>query len=323
MQPCKILLLGAGNFGASWANDVIPRCSDIAVFSAVVDKNPERQKHISPDIPFYTDLNEALYAVQPHLVINATAPSAHTALNRHLMKMGYPVLCEKPIAEDPTEAEEMLSFYEKQGGFLMIADNYRYSPVMRKCREIIASGKLGKIHNVQCRFRHYHPDYSAFYHGKLSQPLLLDVSIHHLDGARYLMGEEPLKTTCHTWTAPYTWYDSRPANASIHSEMTNDVHFDYFGTLAAAAGTTDWNGDWDIECQGGTLLIRESKLYLYDRPEGEAVPVPFCEPGEDSRIPMLREAISALQAGRKGETDLSDNIKTYRWLQSAIQAAEK
>ena len=41
-----------------------------------------------------------------------------------------------------------------------------------------------------------------------------------------------------------------------------------------------------------------------------------------SRTRMLREAIEAVQHGRKGETDLTDHLKTYRWVQNAILSSQ-
>ncbi len=317
----RVLLLGVGQFGRSWAEEVIPACSDVCRFAAAVDQRAERDAYVPQGVAFYTDLDTALGEVRPDLVINVTPPNLHTALNRKLLSAGYPVLCEKPVAENPEDARELLAFYRRHGGFLMIADNYRYAPVFRRCREVLASGKIGNIHSVQCRFRHYHPDFSAFYHGKLDQPLLLDVTVHHLDTARYLTGLEPVRTRCEAWSAPYAWYGQRPANALIHSWLTGAVPFTYFGTLAAPSSTTDWLGDWEIECDRGTLAVREGGLLLYQA-ENQP-PARLAERGEEraSRAAVLREAVSALSGGRKGETDLEDQMRTYRWVQDAIASS--
>ena len=323
MDEPRVLLLGVGNFGRSWAEHVIPACGDVCEFAAAVDQRPERLAYVPEGTARFTDLDEALQAVHPDLVINVTPPHLHTGTNLQLLSSGYAVLCEKPIAETPEDAQKLAAFYQEKGGFLMIADNYRYAPVFRACRQMLASGEMGNIHSVQCHFRHYHADFSAFYHGRLAQPLLLDVTVHHLDVARYLMGQEPVRTVCETWSAPYSWYGQRPANALIRSWMTGNVLFTYFGTLAAPSSTTDWNGNWEIECDRGTLKIIDSQLYLCARDDQPPVLIPSGgEEKADTRTFMLREAIDALRTGRKGETDLTDNIKTYRWIQNAIRSSQ-
>lgn len=42
-----------------------------------------------------------------------------------------------------------------------------------------------------------------------------------------------------------------------------------------------------------------------------------------SRIAMLREAVTALESGRKGETDISDNLYSYLWMEHAIKSSEE
>ncbi len=319
MNPIKVLLLGVGQFGITWARDVIPKCADCCTFAAAVDRQRDRLDLVPPGVARFTDLDEALETVHPDLVLNVTPPDLHTHLNLRLLSLGYPVLCEKPLAGSMDEAEALLAHVQQQGGFLMIADNYRYAPVMRACRRYIAAGALGAIHAVQCHFRRSHPDFSQFYHGRLDQPLLLDVTVHHLDVARYLTGEEPVRTRCETWNAPHAWYQERPASAVIWSEMTGNVRFSYFGTLAAPESTTDWNGNWEIECDRGVLQIIDSKLYLWQ--DGVRTPLATDDSETESRILMLREAICAVRERHRGETDLTDNIKTFRWVQDAIQSS--
>lgn len=319
----KVIILGVGNFGISWANGVLPACSDVAELAAVVDRDPERLQKIPDTVPKYADINAAIAAVQPDLVINVTPPSLHTDLNIHLLEMGLNVLCEKPIAAEVADAKRMESYLAAHDGFLMIGENYRYSAIFRRVRAILDSGELGPVRNGQCQFRHYHADYSMYYHGKLAHPLLTDVSIHHLDVARYLLGEEPVKVFAKESSAPYAWYGDRPATANIIAEMTNGVTFNYFGTLAASVTQTEWNGDWQIECEKGNLLIRNDKLYI-TRGEGDRRTEEFImQENSDSRAEMLREALAAIGEGRKGETDFSDNMKTFLWLHKCIESSDR
>lgn len=319
----KVIVLGVGNFGISWANSVLPACGDVAELAAVVDRDPERLKKISDSVPKYADIHEAIDDVRPDLVINVTPPSLHTDLNILLLERGVNVLCEKPISAEVSDAERMADYLAGHGGFLMIGENYRYSAIFRRAREILDSGELGAVRNGQCQFRHYHADYSMFYHGKLAHPLLADVSIHHLDVARYLLGEEPVKVFAKESPAPYAWYGSRPATASIIAEMTNGVTFNYFGTLAASVTQTEWNGDWQIECEKGIVRIQNDNLYLI-RGEGDRRTEEWImKENSDSRAEMLREALAAIDEGRKGETDFHDNMKTFLWLHKCIESSDR
>lgn len=319
MEALQVLVLGLGNFGRSWASHVAPRCEGVRLIAAV-DQRPERWESIPGEVPKFSSLAEALERVRPELVINATPPDAHLALNEYLLRRGIPVLCEKPIADTLENALRLGEILRETGGFLMIGENYRYHPEMRAARALISSGKLGGIHHVSCRFRHYHPDYSMFYHGALAHPLLEDVTVHHLDLARFLTGQEPLRVWCREAPAPYSWYGQRPASAVILTEMSGGALFHYEGTLASPESSTTWNGSWEIECDGGVVIIEDNRVFLLRG--GQRQEIPVNAPAEDSRIPLLREACAALREHRPGETDFADNFKTFRWMRRAIAAAQ-
>lgn len=321
MDKVKVLVLGLGNFGHSWADTVVPACKDCAELIAVVDKREERWQGIDASIPGFPDLERALEAVKPELVINVTPPAGHHEINAMLLKRHIPVLCEKPIADTYETAVETGRVLEETNGFLMIGENYRYHNVFREAAKILDSGALGKIHMLECHFRHEHGDYSMFYHGTLKHPLLSDVSIHHLDVARYLSREEPVKVWCKEYDAKYSWYDYRPASALIVSEMTGGVIFHYDGTLASPVSTTDWPGDWEVECDKGVLQIRSGRLFLHKPDHIEEIPVP-ADAG-DSREELLREACRAIRENRKGETDYADNFKSFNWMEKAILSSDR
>lgn len=320
MDKIKVLVLGLGNFGHSWADSVVPACDDCASLAAVVDKDERKWKGIEESVPKYHDLATAIEEIRPELVINVTPPALHFEINEMLLRKQIAVLCEKPIADTYENAVKTGKILGETGGFLMIGENYRYHPVFREAKKILQSGVLGGMHHIQCHFRHEHGDYSMFYHGTLRHPLLSDVTIHHLDLARYLSGEEPVKVWCKEYSAPYSWYDYRLANADIISEMTDDVVFHYDGTLASPLSTTDWNGDWEIECDKGILQIKNNQIILHKENGVEEIPAHVN--ARDSREAMLREACAALRENRKAETDFADNFKSFRWMTSAIESSE-
>lgn len=320
MDKVKVLVLGLGNFGHSWADLVIPACDSYAELVAVVDKREETWQGIDEAVPKYSDLDIAIEETKPELIINVTPPALHNEINEKLLRSNIAVLCEKPISDTYENAMKMKNVLNETKGFLMIGENYRYHPVFREAKKILQSGELGSIHQVVCRFRHYHPDYSMFYHGALKHPLLTDVSIHHLDLARYLSGEEPLNVWCREFSADYSWYKHRPASAFIVSDMTGNVAFHYEGTLAAPVSTTDWNGDWEIECDYGVLQIKDSNIIIHKEDSVKKIKITMAE--DDTRMVMLKEACKAIREGRKGETDYSDNLKSFCWLESAIKSSE-
>ncbi|CAJ1328260.1 unnamed protein product, partial [Effrenium voratum] len=75
------------------------------------------------------------------------APHTKLALNA-----GKHVVCEKPLAVNAAEAKELVELARSKGLFLMEAMWTRFFPAIRKAREILDSGVLGTVCNVQADF---------------------------------------------------------------------------------------------------------------------------------------------------------------------------
>jgi predicted dehydrogenase len=81
--------------------------------------------------------------------------SLHCAWAIQAMRAGKHVLCEKPLALNAREAEEMISISRECNVLLMEAFMYRYTDRMIKVGEILASGVLGPIRSVNSTFRFF------------------------------------------------------------------------------------------------------------------------------------------------------------------------
>lgn len=66
---------------------------------------------------------------------------------------GKPVLCEKPVALNATEAREMIAACRANGVTFMEAFMYRYTARTRKVVEVLRSGVLGEIKFIHAQFR--------------------------------------------------------------------------------------------------------------------------------------------------------------------------
>ena len=69
--------------------------------------------------------------------------TAHREATEAALALGKPVLCEKPLARERTEARLMLEAAQRAGVQAACGFNYRYMPAMRLARRIVESGRLG------------------------------------------------------------------------------------------------------------------------------------------------------------------------------------
>ena len=61
-------------------------------------------------------------------------------------------MCEKPLANNEKEAQEMVEEAQKAGKVLMEAFHYLHHPATLRVREIIASGEIGELKSVKTTF---------------------------------------------------------------------------------------------------------------------------------------------------------------------------
>ena len=319
MKKMRIAVMGLGAYGRSWAY-VAAKAKD-AQLVTVIDRSDDALNAVDLPVGKYTDLDAAIEAEKPEAVILVVPPRLHIPIAEKLVKQGIAVLCEKPICEELDEAESFIALCEKENYVCSIAENFRYRPVFRAAKQMLLEGAVGKILRVNCRYVSYHPDASNAYHGALKHPLLCDVTVHHLDVARYLTGAEAKNVLCKEHAAPHTWYGARPASAEIYSEMTDGIFFTYSGTTASPVSVTDSFGEWEIIGEKAVMRICGPKITLYTAQNEKKVKM-FPDSG-DTREPLLEGVIRAALENTTGESDIRDNFKSFRWTQKAMETSEK
>ena len=73
-------------------------------------------------------------------------------------RAGKHVLCEKPLTLTAADAERVVETCEREGVRLMEAFMYRLHPSWTAVREIVASGRIGRLRTVQSWFSYYNDD---------------------------------------------------------------------------------------------------------------------------------------------------------------------
>jgi predicted dehydrogenase len=314
----NLIQIGLGDFGLSWLKDVLLTHGDVKVL-AVVDKN-EAVLNKAKALPgmenalIFTGIEEALEVIKPDFIFNATPPKIHREINLVAFQHKLPILSEKPIAESYSEALEILERSLEAKVPLMIAENYRYSSIVRTAYKLLSQGEIGNIGSIQIDFCRRHR--MENYHRYLEHPLLLDVTIHHLDMLRYLTGTESKAVFARSWTQKWSWYE-KYSTLDLLIDMEKDIKVSYRGSLSSFNSETDWFGSWRIEGEKGVLKISKGTISVLK--EGNEDTIEVTEP-YDSRRLVLEEFLNSLNSGKPGETDIRDNIKTQAMVEAAVRS---
>lgn len=125
------------------------------------------------------------------LLYIASANSDHYWQILKAAEAGKNIFCEKPIALNTAEAEEIVRVCEKHNSFLMVNYPYRFHPLILKAKELIDKKLIGRIVSITANFNiDLHPGDNFRFKKELSGGgALRDLGTHLIDLFRFFNGE--------------------------------------------------------------------------------------------------------------------------------------
>jgi len=152
-------------------------------------------------VPAWTDLGEALKQAEADAVYVATPVFLHAPQTIASLAAGKHVLCEKPVALNYAEAQSMVRTAAQTGRTLGIAYYRRLYPKVRRAKELVAQGAIGRpvLAEINCHDWFENDDGER---GWLLDPAqagggpLYDIGSHRIDVLNYVFGT-PLKVSAH------------------------------------------------------------------------------------------------------------------------------
>ena len=128
-------------------------------------------------------------------VLICTPTDTHADLIETFGKAGKHIFCEKPVDLDIARAREVVAAADGAGAKLMLGFNRRFDPHFRAVREAIDAGRIGAVEMVTITSRD--PGAPDIGYASRSGGIFRDMTIHDLDMARFLLGEEPVAVSAH------------------------------------------------------------------------------------------------------------------------------
>lgn len=146
----------------------------------------------------YADYEVMLKEVKVDAVSVCTPNYLHAPVAIAAAKAGAHVLVEKPMAVSEEEGLAMIEAARANGVILMVAHNQRYSPPHVKAKEILDSGRLGKVISFRTSFGHSGPEgWSVdgkgswfFRKPEAAMGAMGDLGVHKSDLIRHLLSDE-------------------------------------------------------------------------------------------------------------------------------------
>ncbi len=149
----RLLILGTGSIARSHAErfGAMPGCQLVAA----VDSNAARATDFATafQIPVaFGSLQEAIAWGEFDAAVNSTPDGVHKATTLELIAAGKPVFCEKPLALNYSDAQEMVAAAEEAKLVNMVNLTYRNAAAIQLARSMVAAGEIGEVRHVQASY---------------------------------------------------------------------------------------------------------------------------------------------------------------------------
>lgn len=229
-----------------------------------------------------SDVIDAAYIAVPH--------SGHIGCSCLMMNNGKHVLCEKPMAVNSKEAEEMFRCARENNVLLMEAMWARLVPGTIKMLELVENGVLGDILGVEGKFC-YSMDEDEMYHHVFKREngggSLLDVGVYGLNFASWYLGKD-----VETINAQSDIYNGVDSHTCVLLKYKNGAIAD----ISSAILLRKPNEGYVYGNKGYARLLRfyapqEIDIYL-NNGETVKIPVPYAGNGFEEQIAHFSECVS-------------------------------
>jgi len=199
--PMRVALVGTGVRGITmWGRDLVREYPDEVEFVGLCDINPGRleygKRFIGADCPTFTHFDAMVEQTKPTHVIVCTRDDTHHLYINRGMELGCDIITEKPMTTDAEKCQSIVDTQAATGQNVTVTFNYRYSPHRQRIKEILQSGRIGKVTSVDF---HWYLDiyhgaaYFRRWHGKerFGGTLFVHKACHHFDLVNWWLESEP------------------------------------------------------------------------------------------------------------------------------------
>ena len=143
----EVALVGMGGYGIIYLRNLLRDQHGMRLI-ATADTDPSRCELLGEvqkrNIPVYPTLEALLAEKKPDLVVLSTPLQLHAEQVITCVEHGCHVLCEKPVASDPSQVQRMITARDKAKKLVAIGYQWSFSDAIQNLKKDILSGRFGK-----------------------------------------------------------------------------------------------------------------------------------------------------------------------------------
>ena len=182
MSPKKICVVGVGR----WGRNHVKALAELGCLAGVVDTAERKRQQLKaahPSVKAFESVSDALAEEFDGYTV-ATPAETHYLIAREILDRGRPVLVEKPMALESRQARELKALALERGVALMVGHLMLFHPAIKRIRELIRSGKIGKL-------QYLYSNRLNLGTVRTEENILWSFAPHDIAVFQYLIGEKP------------------------------------------------------------------------------------------------------------------------------------
>jgi len=322
-MPVRVAVIGAGSWGINHVRVLAgePRCRVVAVAEPDIAKRP-RIAELAPAARWTASADEVLAAPDVDAVVIAAPAATHVALTIAALAAGKHVLVEKPLARGLDDARRVARA-AAPGQVAMVGHLMVFHPAVRRLRELLATGELGRplyVHAMRVNLGKLRSDETA----------LWCFGPHDLSMLDHILGEHPVTASaCGTAVLQPGIEDVVFVTLRYASGLLANLHLSWLHPHKERRFT--------LVCSQKMVELDDvspEKLRIYDK--GYDRPPEFTQFAEfltirdgDVHIPQvameeplraeIRHFLDCIEHGRAPATDLAQGVR----ITAVLEAAER
>ena len=326
-------VIGCGFFSRNHMHSWKDLAAEGADLVAVCDIDAAKAKAAAErfGVPhWYTDAAKMLRDRDLGLIDIVTRMDTHREIAALAFDHGVPAVVQKPFAPTWEDCVAIVEGAEKAGLFLAVHENFRFQTPLRKVKELLDSGLIGAPSWARIGFRTGYDIYAGqpYFYGE-ERFVILDLGIHVVDVARFLLGEVE-RVSCET----------QRRNPKVKAEDTATMLLRHTsGAVSVVEATYETKKLPDpfpetmVEIEGprGAIVLKPGyrmEVTVDGQMTASEIDIPllhWAKPPwhmvEESVFRACAHFLDCVNSGREAATSGRDNLKTFAICEAAYESA--
>jgi scyllo-inositol 2-dehydrogenase (NADP+) len=264
-QFVRVGIAGLGRSGWSIHALTIEALPDKFQMVAACDLDRRRQEEAQERFHCrtYADFGDLARNDEVDLIVLAMPSHLRQEYAVMALQAGKHVMLEKPMATSLAEADRMVSVARETGRLLTIFHNYRYAADFVKVREVVNSGKLGRVVFIRIAWHGFYRRWDWQTLTEFGGGQLNNAGSHAVDLALQLLADMQPRVFCHAEATPL-WSGDAEGHAKIVLQVKGGPMIDIELTCICAYPQERW---LIMGTQGGLYGSAEKLRWKYLDPD--------------------------------------------------------